>query len=496
MQTLVCSSHWITAVLVFLVVGLLTLRIIRSPKNLPPLVSPWFTLRFLASAILGGGVTAAIIKHKDDLSAEISRCGLGFRNHFIFLNTHEAVKEVFSKTGEDIAGRPKFMKLVSNGLGVLGSEGRIWREHRRFSLNTLRDFGMGKIAMEDKVLGEALVAVKELARLDGKSFDVWRTLGIVISNVISSVVFGRTFEHDDPTCDLFLNTFNQNAQGSWRRSVLISFPFLRHVPRDPLGFYEFRNCRDKVDELIVGSFEEHRKDFDENNVRDVIDAYLVEMTRQQEKDTDTTFTVPQMTRLVFDLFSAGSETTATTLRWALMMMILHPQIQSRVQEEIDDVIGGEGLVKMAHRQRMLYTECVLMEVQRFASLVVMVPHRAMKDVNILGYTIPEDAMVVANLWRLHRDEKIWPNPDKFDPNNFLDENNEIIRREHLVPFAVGKRQCLGEGMAKMELFIFFVTFLQRFTFSVPEGHTPPSSDEYIVGIVRGPKRFLMNAVKR
>jgi hypothetical protein len=196
--------------------------------------------------------------------------------------------------------------------GVIGSEGRLWKEQRRFSLITLRDFGMGKIALEDKIMDEARVVVNKLQELNGRSVDIWKTLGTSISNVICSVVFGRTYDHDDPTCDLFLKVFNSNATTDSTRNLIISMlPVLRYLPGDPLHFYNRKEKVQMVDEIIRESIEEHRNNLDRDHIKDFIDAYLVEMENQKEKE-DTTFTGKNFIFLIRPLEIFASDTPSVS----------------------------------------------------------------------------------------------------------------------------------------------------------------------------------------
>ncbi|XP_072044411.1 cytochrome P450 2D6-like [Amphiura filiformis] len=180
-----------------------------------------------------------------------------------------------------------------------------------------------------------------------------------------------------------------------------------------------------------------------------------------------------MEATVEDLFLAGSETTATTLRWCAVLMLEHPDVQSRVQRELDDIIGRNRLPTLADRPNLPYTEAVIQEIARFATIApIGAPHFTSVDTTFRGYKIPKDTMIIGNFWSISRDKKLWDDEtlDEFQPERFLDENcNSVKKPEHHIVFGSGKRACPGEQLAKMEIYIFFTHMLHQFTMKKPTG---------------------------
>ena len=178
----------------------------------------------------------------------------------------------------------------------------------------------------------------------------------------------------------------------------------------------------------------------------------------------------------------GLETTSTTLRWAILLMTLYPEIQMRVRQEIHQKIGHEKFPFASDRQELRFTEATLLEIQRFASLVPnSIPRRAMKDINLFGYDIPKNSLIFSNTYAVHRDPKLWPDPEHFNPEAIFTHLNsttgelEIVNTEYLMAFGVGRRTCLGESLARQELWIFFVGLLQRFQFVADPSNPLPSA---------------------
>ena len=154
--------------------------------------------------------------------------------------------------------------------------------------------------------------------------------------------------------------------------------------------------------------------------------------------------------LIFDFLVAGSETTFTTLRWALLYMAAYPDVQRKVHEELDSVIGPDRLPNMADKKNTPYTEAVLSEVQRVNTLIPFsVAHTNLtENFEVESYNIPPCTMVVGNLHAVHRDPEVWKNPVGFDPNNFLNDDGKLVNLDRLLPFGMGERFTFKSSVSK------------------------------------------------
>ena len=190
------------------------------------------------------------------------------------------------------------------------------------------------------------------------------------------------------------------------------------------------------------------------------------------------------------------ETTTTTLRWAILLMALNEEIQSRVRDEIWRVLGKDRAPSSADRSALKYTDAVLAEVQRFSTIVPLgIAHCASEGCRVREYTISKGNIVYPNLYAAHHDPAIWPDPNRFNPDvNFVksDASGQIVglkNVQYLIPFGLGKRQCLGEALAKQELFLFFVGLMQRFTFLPHPAHTLPNEPLQSCTSIHSPFRY-------
>jgi cytochrome P450 family 2 subfamily U polypeptide 1 len=147
----------------------------------------------------------------------------------------------------------------------------------------------------------------------------------------------------------------------------------------------------------------------------------------------------QLKQTIIDLFVAGSETTNTTLRWAIIYMMLYPEVQQKIQKELDVVVGRERYPRTEDRARLHYTESVLLEIQRHCTMgPLAIPHTATADAQFLGYSLPKGTMMIANIWAVHHDPRHWKEPYEFQPERFLDADGTFISSEYVIPFSVGK----------------------------------------------------------
>ncbi|GLD57004.1 cytochrome P450 2K1-like protein [Lates japonicus] len=201
-----------------------------------------------------------------------------------------------------------------------------------------------------------------------------------------------------------------------------------------------------------------------------VDAFLVHKKNLEESGITTShFHNENLLKSVENLFVAGTETIAATMRWALLLMAKYPKIQDQVQEELSRVIGSRQ-VQVEDRKNLPFTNAVIHETQRLANVAPLgLPHKTTQDVTFQGHFIKKGTTVYPLLTSVLYDESEWERPHSFYPAHFLDKDGKFVKRDAFMPFSAGRRVCLGESLARMELFLFFTTLLQHFRFSPPPG---------------------------
>lgn len=198
------------------------------------------------------------------------------------------------------------------------------------------------------------------------------------------------------------------------------------------------------------------------------------------------FSLPAVTALPVQI--------AMFLQWIL----IHPEIARKIQEEIEINVGGGRLPCLDDRRNLHYTEAAVREILRLETLVPSdVPHSAMVDSKIMGYTVPAGTIVVPSLYAFHNDTSVWDEPRKFKPERFLDSKGKLsLKKDISLPFGAGKRLCAGETFARNMLFLMISSLLQNFDFILAPGEKTPDPEKNPSGLIISPNDYWISYVPR
>ncbi|PIO24816.1 hypothetical protein AB205_0070010, partial [Aquarana catesbeiana] len=243
---------------------------------------------------------------------------------------YEAVKEALVDHADEFANRGNLGTVddVVSGVGVGFSNGETWKSLRRFTLMSLRNFGMGKRSIEERIQEEARCLVAELKYYKGKSIDPTRILAMCVSNVICSIVFGDRFEYDDKDYRILLGILNVMARdmSSTFGQLQVLLPgIMKYIPGPHKRIHQ--HMAHMLD-FVTQRVEKNNKTLDQNSPRDFIDCFLIK--HQQEKNNPS-FSMVNMLQTIFNLFIAGSETVSNTLRHGFLVLLKYPDIQGKWQ---------------------------------------------------------------------------------------------------------------------------------------------------------------------
>ncbi|XP_057208319.1 cytochrome P450 2J2 [Triplophysa rosa] len=466
----------------------------RKPPNYPP--SP-FSLPLLGN-----------IFHIDSKQPHVYLTKLGHvynnifslrlgRDKVVCITGYKMVKEALVNQAENFVDRPyrPMQKRVGgSNVGLFFSNGEMWKKHRRFTLSTLRNFGLGKKTMEVAIREECRFLLDEMDGQKGAAFDPTILLNNAVSNIICQMVFGQRFDYTDHQFKIMLKFISKSLQleGSIWGQLYEAFPaIMNHLPGPHNKMFStYKLLCDFIKEVV----EKHKAELNPAEPRDYIDSFLVETMEKAHEPTDG-FDEQNLIMCVLDLFLAGTETTSTTLCWGLIYLITNQDVQEKVQEEIDRVIGQSREPSLADRVNMPYTEAVIHEIQRLGDIVPLNGLRvADKDTTLGKCFIPKGTAVLPILHSVLLDENEWETPYTFNPGHFLDKEGNFVRREAFMPFSAGKRVCLGEQLARMELFLFLVSLFRKFRFSAAEGEQ--FNLDGVIGVTRTPHPFKIHATAR
>ncbi|XP_046573676.1 cytochrome P450 2J4-like [Haliotis rubra] len=487
------SPTWLLVV----VVSILALWLgTRKPQHLPP-GPPTLPLIGNVLTLAGGDVRSIFQKLRKRYGDVFS---LYFGNNLVIVfNGYETLKEAFVKYGDNFSDRPKGLTYdqYTKRMGVVNSSGQTWKEQRKFSLTVLRDLGLGKNVMETRIHEEVMSCLDAIMSENGAAFDIHCTIHTSVCNVISSLSFGKRFEHDDPEFRTYMDTVDEGMKLVGGTSLCHFFPWLKYCPGDPLKLRVIEANDKVVRDFVRKQIALHRTDPLLQQEDDFVNAYIREIDKQQTLNAEnTTFFNEMLVAIIVEFFVAGTETTATTLRWALLYLSLHPDIQEKAQLELDQAFEKDHQLSMSDRRCLPFMEALIMEVQRLADVVPFsVPHAPPNTSQFRGFTIPENTMLLPNISSVLSDPDVWRDPETFRPERFLDDSGNVCRDEAVIPFFMGRRICLGESLARTELFLFLGSMLKTFKFRLPEGEAPPDL-KGILGITRMPRPFQIIATPR
>ncbi|XP_068600038.1 cytochrome P450 2J2-like [Brachionichthys hirsutus] len=485
----------VRSLLLFMVIFILTVDYLKNHRttNFPP--GPW------AFPIVGSMFSLDQKRFHESLTqlagtyGDVYSLRLG-QEWMVVLNRFEVIKEALVNQGDSVADRPDEPLLddIINMKGVVSSNGNVWKQQRRFALSTLRYFGFGKKSLEPVILEEFSHCAKYMNSFKGKPFAPHLIINKVVSNVICLLVFGHRFEYSDEEFGKLIKYFEKAFQieASIWAQLYNSYPWLMRLLPGP--HQKVKPIWTNVLDFIREEMEQHKEKWDPANPRDFIDCYLSEIHKTKGQ-AGSTFDEKALIISVFDLFVAGSETTSTTIRWAFLYMAKYPEIQKNVQAEIDRVIGQFRQPAMEDRVNLPYTNAVIHEIQRMGNIVPLsLPHATNRDIQLGGYTIPKGVTIIPNLTSVLFDKNEWETPFTFNPGHFLTKEGAFEKRAAFIPFSAGKRLCLGENLAKMELFLFFTSFMQHFSLSMPAGVKPVM--DYHFGVTLAPQSYDICATSR
>ncbi|XP_053548923.1 steroid 17-alpha-hydroxylase/17,20 lyase [Bombina bombina] len=423
-------------------------------------------------------------------------------SHFVVIvNNHKDAKEVLLKKGKTFAGRPRTVTtdiLTRNAKDIAFADySPSWKFHRKLVHSSLSMFGEGTIAIEKIISREATSLCQTLIDFQSNPLDMAPELTRAVTNVVCALCFNTRYCRGDPEFKSMLKYSKGIVDTVAKDSLVDIFPWLQIFPNKDLEI--LKKSVAVRDKLLQKKLKEHEEAFCSETINDLMDALLKAKLSMENNNSNISHEVgltdDHILMTVGDIFGAGVETTSTVLKWAVAYLLHYPEVQKKIQKEIDTKVGFGRYPVLNDRRILPYLEATISEVLRIRPVSpLLIPHVALKESSIGEYTIPKEARVVINLWSLHHDEKEWETPEMFNPDRFLDENGNRVYSPSpsYLPFGAGVRVCLGEALAKMEIFLFLSWILQRFTLEVPEGDSLPDLEGKF-GVVLQMKMFKVSA---
>ncbi|KAJ7366653.1 cytochrome P450 [Mycena albidolilacea] len=386
-----------------------------------------------------------------------------FGTHIVVLNSLKAAVDLLEKRASIYSDRPPNPMILLMGWDFNFSimpYGEKWRQYRRLFHQHFRR--------------EAIPTYHpvQLKKIHGLLRDLLSTPEDFVEHtktLASAIIMATVYGYDiKPKHDRFVYLADEGVKRFCEVVLpggfaVNTFPFLRHLPSwfPGCGFHQYaQDTSLLVDEMKNGPF-----DFVRQNMRDGVGrpSVLSELLEQNDQHGNS----KQQEQMIKDVtalaFSAAVETTSTTLDVFIMAMALNPEVVQKAQNEIDTVVGPDCLPGFEHRPTLPYCEAVVREVLRWRPIVPLgVPHATTEDDIYNGYFIPKGTIVLANIWAMVHDESRYPNPDKFDPERFLNADGQLNTDDYILAFGFGRRVCAGRHAADAAVWATIVSILSTF----------------------------------
>ncbi|KAG8182768.1 hypothetical protein JTE90_023404 [Oedothorax gibbosus] len=392
--------------------------------------------------------------------------------HMICVNDFRMSKEILNHP-LTLARPPHSFDFITSKAGFGGLNGEEWQEQRGFILSTMRNLNVGKGLWETMIQDCASDLVKEIQKKKGQQFNLHPILLLSQINNSLSLLFGRRLDMEKERYILKIARYISDhvMEVFSSTNLTLNNPFLAHFRKffHHNNFQEFIYILRRLEELLGKEVKKRVNSKEDPSKEDFIGCYLQEMEKRNKTDQPHTFT--------------WQDSTLASVGWLLLLMSGHPDIQAKVCEEIDRTIGTDGVVYYDDRGNLPYTLATVYEMMRYIAINPVFPPRyVLDDFEFGGYTVPKGSHIICNSWAFLHDSRYYEDPMEFKPERFLIENETKLKRmDDYGPFSFGKRNCPGEGVAMMTIYLYFVSIMHKFHIKTPTGGQPDMTYKYSSG---------------
>lgn len=401
----------------------------------------------------------------------------------VVVSNSELAKEVLKENDQQLADRHR-----SRSAAKFSRDGQdlIWADYGPHYVKvrkvcTLELFSPRRLEALRPIREDEVTAMVESIYRDcnpdnvGKSLLVKKYLGTVAFNNITRLAFGKRFVNSEGVIDEQGKEFKEIVGNGLKLGASLAMaehiPWLRWLfPLDEAAFAKHGARRDRLTRLIM---EEHTLARQESGgaKQHFVDALLT-LKDKYDLSEDT------IIGLLWDMITAGMDTTAISVEWGMAELIKNPRVQQKAQEELDRVIGYDRVMTEADFSNLPFLQCVAKEALRLhPPTPLMLPHRANANVKIGGYDIPKGSNVHVNVWAVARDPAVWKNPTEFRPERFLEEDVDMKGHDYrLLPFGAGRRVCPGAQLGINLVTSMLGHLLHHFNWAPANGLRPEEID--------------------
>jgi cytochrome P450 len=375
-----------------------------------------------------------------------------FWKRTFFVNEPSAIKHILLDNAANYHKTEISRRLLEPGLGrgLLTSEGETWRRHRRImapAFDHRSIVGYSPIMTE---IAERLVAEWD-SRPEGTELDVAAAMMHATLHIISRTMFSS--DSDDIVDIVEKGVERYQAEVRPGLGDLLELPVwlsrLGSAHHPERIFSEFDRA---IDRLLAA-----RERDPASQPKDL----LARLIAARDEETGGGMSAGEVRNQVVTIFMAGHETTALALTWTWYLLSQHPAVEAKLHAELEAVLGGRT---PRHEQlgQLPYTRMVIEEAMRLYPPAHTLSRAAMGEDEVLGRRIPKGAQIMIVPWLLHRNPRLWPDPERFDPERFAPDRTASRHRFAYIPFGAGPRICIGAAFAMAEAMLILATVAQRY----------------------------------
>ncbi|CAN0841949.1 Flavonoid 3'-monooxygenase [Linum grandiflorum] len=384
-------------------------------------------------------------------------------------------------------------KIISYGGNDIAfcSHGPDWRKLRKVFVREL----LCNARLESSYVlrkREVEKAVKDVYQKRGKALDFGQLVFMTVSNTVLSMLMGCTV-HGEEGATFFskirelVDEFNE-LQSTPNISDLI--PALARFDLQGIE-KKTRQAHQSFDRILSFIINERRKLVEVKETKDFLQILL---DLKSDGDAALSITDDQLKGILVDTIIGGTDTTATSIEWAMAMLMQHPDAMQKIYRELDEVVGRSSFVEELHLPKLQYLDAVVKETLRLHPAVPMLAMRCpSQDCKLSDYTIPKGVTVIINAYAIHRDPQLWTRPLEFRPERFLEGNaakfDYLGNSSQYFPFGTGRRVCAGLPMAEKMLKYVLASLLHSFEWRLAHGTEVDLTDKF--GIVLKLKKPLI-----
>ncbi|KAF8380384.1 hypothetical protein HHK36_027869 [Tetracentron sinense] len=398
----------------------------------------------------------------------------------IVASSADMAKEILQKNDQAFSGRTVPDSVTGEtdyqvSVVWIPTESR-WRNIRR--LCNTQIFTSQKLdalqGLRHQMMEEMVSYVKDVAGA-GEAVNIGKLAFANSLNLLSNTIFSvHLADYKSETVQEFKDAVGSIMENDGKPNIADFFPWLK--PFDPQGIRSHAKVAyDRIHALCNGFIDRRLQSIESGLPRsgDFLDA-LLDYSHENGSD----FNRQVIKVLLTDLFVGGTDTSSTTIEWAMTELLRHPSIMAKARRELAEKLGDRQKVEESDIPRLPYLQAVVKETMRLHPTVpLLLPHRAETDVELLGFHVPKHTQVLVNTWAIFRDPNLWEKPTCFIPERFLESEVDFRGRDFsYIPFSAGRRICPGLPLAVRMVNLVLASLVHRFEWKLPEGMSPEKMD--------------------